>query len=78
MPMYEYDCHKCKKPFEKLVRSMSKSDAKVECPACGSTQTTRKLSVVAVGSATTRSEAAAPQGGGCGRCQMPGGCEFPG
>jgi putative FmdB family regulatory protein len=76
MPMYEYECRKCKKSFDKLLRSMSASNEseKVECPGCGSKQTQRKLSVVAVGSAAAKS-APAPQGG-CGRCGGPGPCAF--
>jgi putative FmdB family regulatory protein len=33
MPMYEYDCNKCKKRYEVIV-PLSKSDKKIRCPRC--------------------------------------------
>lgn len=52
MPMYEYACSKCGHQFEKLVKSASQRDEKIECPNCASTQTGRKISVFsAVGTA---------------------------
>jgi putative FmdB family regulatory protein len=43
MPIYEFMCSECKKPFEELVFSSSSTD-KVDCPACGSKQVKRKMS----------------------------------
>lgn len=34
MPIYEYNCEKCGKTFEKLIRA-SDGDKKIECPDCG-------------------------------------------
>jgi putative FmdB family regulatory protein len=70
--MYEYACRKCGHSFEKLVKSMSSSDA-VACPECASKQTDRKFSVFAVGSEGSKA-ASAPAGPGCGRCGGPGPC----
>jgi putative FmdB family regulatory protein len=42
MPIYEYDCKKCKESFEKLVMS---STAQVVCPKCGSEEIKKKYSV---------------------------------
>jgi putative FmdB family regulatory protein len=33
MPLYEYNCTKCKKKFE-LIRSLSERDEECECPHC--------------------------------------------
>jgi putative FmdB family regulatory protein len=46
MPIYEFVCSECKKPFEELVFSSSAVD-KVICPKCGSSQIKRKLSTFA-------------------------------
>ncbi|MBN2714142.1 MAG: zinc ribbon domain-containing protein, partial [Planctomycetes bacterium] len=43
MPIYEYICKKCGKPFELLVRS----DTKVECPGCGSVKVEKRMSTFA-------------------------------
>jgi len=76
VPVYEYTCQKCQKRFDQLVRSMS-SEVKPACPECGSKQTTKALSVFAVGAeGGTKSSAneAAPM---CGRCGgAPGSCQM--
>lgn len=71
MPIYEYACKKCNAKFDQLVRTMNGDAAAVKCPQCGSTQTTRALSVFAVAADTAKSS---PSGGeapmcGCGRRQ---------
>jgi putative FmdB family regulatory protein len=45
MPIYEFVCRDCKKPFE-VVRSMSESTATPKCPACGSPRVDRTYSHV--------------------------------
>lgn len=46
MPVYEYQCQDCGKPFE-LTRPISESHAPdVKCPACGSTHVERTYSEV--------------------------------
>ena len=42
MPLFEYECKKCGKKFEKLVFSSDKD--KVVCPKCGSDETKKLLS----------------------------------
>jgi putative FmdB family regulatory protein len=43
MPIYEFNCAKCKKTFESLV--MKKADERgVKCPTCGNKKVTRVLS----------------------------------
>lgn len=49
MPMYEFVCQACKKPFEKLLR-MSQADDQQVCPQCGGQQTHRQLSRIAFNS----------------------------
>ena len=44
MPMYDYKCSACNAKFEELV---STSTTQVKCPKCGSTETTRMLSLFA-------------------------------
>jgi putative FmdB family regulatory protein len=75
MPIYEYQCKKCGGQFEKLVRSMSSAEA-VKCPACGSGETARALSVFAAVSSEGGGGKAAGASDGpmCGRCGGPGPC----
>jgi putative FmdB family regulatory protein len=70
VPVYEYVCQACNKKFEQLVRSMS-DEHRFDCPACGSPQTARTLSVFAVGAA--ESGKSAPEVPMCGRCGGPSG-----
>ena len=70
MPLYEFQCSKCKSDFEELVLS-SKPEAlaSVTCPECGSHKVTKKVSTFASsisgGSATrTSTSSCAPSGGG--------------
>jgi putative FmdB family regulatory protein len=44
MPIYEYVCDDCKKPFEKLVMKQSE---KIVCPQCGGRYHTLQFSVIA-------------------------------
>jgi len=68
MPIYEYECRGCGKPFELLIRSSDEEDRK-RCPHCGSGKADRRLSVFAA-----RGEAAGPApASGCGRCGDPQG-----
>ncbi len=46
MPIFEFLCEQCEKPFEELVRSSSTVDG-VVCPKCGSPQIKRKISTFA-------------------------------
>jgi putative FmdB family regulatory protein len=46
MPIFEFTCEQCDKPFEELVRSSNSVDG-VVCPKCGSTQIKRKISTFA-------------------------------
>jgi len=50
MPMYEYECRSCGVAFEALVRTGSEP----ACPACGSQDLERLLSLFAVSSEGTR------------------------
>jgi putative FmdB family regulatory protein len=45
MPVYEFVCRDCQKPFE-VVRSMAESSAAAKCPACGSNRVDRVYSHV--------------------------------
>ena len=69
MPIYEYRCAECRAKFEKM-RPMSQADAPIACAVCGSSETSRALSLFA---AVSRSRDGGSQrvrgtGGGCGSC----------
>lgn len=80
MPIYEYRCEPCHKPFEAFLASSSEQAV---CPHCSGTQLTRLMSTFAAsvpggykatqlggGAGSGATEApAAPKAGGCG-----GGC----
>lgn len=70
MPIFEYTCSACKSSFDRLVRSANETAAPA-CPSCGSTQTSRKLSVFSVGAEQLKSSAAPRL---CGRCGQEGPC----
>ena len=72
MPIYEYICKDCKKPFEKLVR---KASEKISCPQCGSRRHTMQYSVVAAPAKSGNGSSVCERSGGegCGGCP-PGGC----
>jgi putative FmdB family regulatory protein len=44
MPIYEYVCVDCRKQFDAL-RSMGDADDPIECVYCGSSNTSRTISV---------------------------------
>ena len=74
MPIYEYACQSCNKKFDQLVRRMS-GEHEAKCPECGSTKTSRMLSVFAVGAESGGKASAASSDPMCGRCgQAPGSC----
>jgi putative FmdB family regulatory protein len=68
MPIYEFLCKTCKKPFE-VIRPMS-ATSDPACPECGSGQVARKLSVFFSGAAGPKGGG----GGGGGSCCSGGGC----
>ena len=72
MPIYEFECKKCGKDMELLVRSSDWKGSR--CPHCGSTQLEKKLSVFATAGATASRDEAPPSCSGnpanCGRCMM--------
>ena len=71
MPIFEYLCKDCGRPFETIV---PRYDSKVDCAHCNSANVEKQLSVFAVaGSSSNRTEAA---DAGCGRCGAaePGTC----
>lgn len=66
MPIFEYECGQCAHKFEELVRG----DKSPSCPACGSKDTKKLVSVCArhkggSGNADFSAQAAS---GGCGGC----------
>jgi putative FmdB family regulatory protein len=71
MPIFEYICKDCGRPFEKIV---PRYDSAADCPHCKSIKVEKQLSVFAV--AGTGSQEFAPAEGGCGHCgaAQPGSC----
>jgi putative FmdB family regulatory protein len=69
MPIYEYKCADCHSTFEKL-RPMSQAEAPTPCVHCGSSYTSRAISLFAAISKSGNGAAHAVSGthGGCGSC----------
>ena len=71
MPIYEFQCEKCGRDSEILVRSADWKNS--ECPHCGSKKLSKKFSTFA--SASTGVAASSGNGGGGGgHCCGGGGC----
>ena len=62
MPIYEYECSKCGKRFEKR-RNFSDSDKELKCPECGAVNPQRVISCCAI--STSGQSAGDYSGGGC-------------
>ncbi|MBI3098543.1 MAG: zinc ribbon domain-containing protein [Planctomycetes bacterium] len=73
MPLYEYMCPSCEKPFEALVAG---DRSGVKCPVCGSGRVVKQFSAFAVGAAVGPSATPAPPAGPCGRCGDPNPCPY--
>ncbi len=59
MPIFEYKCISCDHKFEELVPN---ADASVNCPKCGSVETSKLISTFAA--STGGSSSSGPAGGG--------------
>jgi putative FmdB family regulatory protein len=70
MPIYEYICRDCGRPFEKMVR-LSEMDKKPVCPTCGGADTQKQLSVFA-----TRGSASMAGSAGSSSCSSSSGGGF--
>ena len=72
MPLFEFECVKCGKPFEKLVRG-GNVVVSIACPACGSHKTKKRISSFAHsvkgGSSTPKSGKSCGCAGNCGGCK---------
>ncbi len=78
MPVYEYICVRCSKPFEELVLGPEE----IRCPACSSLKVTKRYSTFAT-SNTLRSDGSPTSNdmspGSCGTCgdpRGPGSCSL--
>jgi putative FmdB family regulatory protein len=69
MPIYEYVCGNCHEKFSQL-RPMSKADSPAPCGGCGSSNTTRAISLFSAISRRGNGEShhVKGTGGGCGSC----------
>ncbi|KAA5539872.1 zinc ribbon domain-containing protein [Roseiconus nitratireducens] len=72
MPLYEYECPRCERTVELLVRS---GDEKVACPECGEVKLERLMSAPAAPNmnGSSRSLPTAGPGEGCGAPRCCGG-----
>ena len=52
MPLYDYHCQQCESGFTELRRA-SEMDSPINCPECGSRETSRSLSCFSVGGTTS-------------------------
>jgi len=75
MPIFEYLCKDCGRPFEKIV---PRYDSHVDCIHCNSENIEKQLSVFAVAGSSGSSERDVSDAG-CGRCgaAQPGMCGLP-
>jgi putative FmdB family regulatory protein len=73
MPIYEYDCKKCKKQVEVFV---PRADSKPECPDCGSTDMSKLLSVIGAPVVQGGSKSSSHEAENCGRSACASGCMF--
>jgi len=64
MPIFEYICKECGRPFEKIV---PRYDSQVDCAHCNSANVEKQLSVFAVAGSSAGQDSEA----GCGRCGAP-------
>ncbi len=61
MPIYEYECDKCKAEFEKLV--FANETEGIKCPECDSAKVTKQMSAASfMGSSIGTCAADAPKG----------------
>ena len=72
MPIYEYQCDKCKKKFEVLTMSMSEKP-NASCPKCKSKKTSKMMSKVSRGKYASPSSdgfvgSNTPSSSGCSSC----------
>jgi len=54
MPIYEYECRKCKERFE-LLQKINENNSRVRCPRCNADKPQRVLSTFSSGSAVSSS-----------------------
>ncbi|MCE3015076.1 MAG: zinc ribbon domain-containing protein [Pirellula sp.] len=73
MPIYEYDCKKCKKQVEVFV---PRADSKPECPDCGSRDMSKLLSVIGAPVVQGGSKSTSREPENCGRSACASGCMF--
>jgi putative FmdB family regulatory protein len=73
MPIFEYICQECDRPFEQIV---PRHDSIADCPYCKSVNVEKQLSVFAVsGGSSSENSFADPGCGHCGAAQ-PGMCRM--
>ncbi len=73
MPIFEFLCRDCSKPFETLLQASQIA----KCPFCHSTNLEQQLSVFAVGRGGSAPSPSSP--GACGSCgdpRGPGACSL--
>ena len=66
MPLYEFACDACGKPFEEFFRSMTER-RRPRCPHCGSRNVHKKFTACAAAGGD-RSKGRGASGGGCATC----------
>jgi putative FmdB family regulatory protein len=70
MPIFEYVCASCRRPFEELVLG----DESVACPACRSRDVTKKFSTFATSTGASSNAVDPAACGTCGDPRGPGAC----
>lgn len=74
MPLYDFRCRQCNKPFEALLSSSSEAAlAEVRCPKCGSSDVVKTISAASFRIGGTSGGRPAPIGKPLGGCASRGG-----
>jgi putative FmdB family regulatory protein len=76
MPIYEYECEKCKKTSELLI-GVSRSKVEIKCTHCGSEKVNKKISSGFVSTGSKTKQEFCAQKGPCSAnpsCMFGGGC----
>ncbi len=67
MPLYEYECENCSKPFSER-RPIEKRDVALVCPNCSGTRVVRRVSSFAAFSRGEGNAASSLSSSSCGGC----------
>ncbi len=71
MPIYEYRCQACGARFDKLIRSLKRLPAEINCPTCDSAEVNRLISAPTIRTGGTSSLTEAAETASTGSSETP-------